>query len=102
MTELESARVLMPTVLIIDDDETHRYTLRRYLERAGFAVIERITGLEGLAAADSGIDLILLDVNLPDIDGREVCRRIKADPAISSIPVLQISASFVSGMDKVQ
>jgi two-component system NtrC family sensor kinase len=89
-------------VLIIDDREETRYIFRRILVRAGFAVEEAATGSEGLAKAMSMPDLVICDLNLPDMLGYEVCRRLKSNPATISIPVLQISASFVSDESKVQ
>src|SRR5262249_45078557 len=54
------------------------------------------TGAEALRRAREGFDLVLLDVHLPDIDGMEVCRRLKEDPTTASIPVLQLTATFAS------
>ena len=90
-----------PTILVVDDDEVKRYTLTRILARAGFEVIEALTGAEALRLVRRMPDLIVLDVQLPDIDGREVCRRLKADPETASIPVLHISATYVESEDKV-
>src|SRR5262249_30529527 len=67
----------------------------------GFDVMEAATGLEALRMAREKPDMVVLDVNLPDINGFEVCRRIKAHPATNAIPVLHLSASFVSSEDKV-
>jgi len=89
-------------VLVIDDQEATRYILRRNLTRAGFEVQEAETGAEGLAQAMLGPDLIICDVNLPDMLGYDVCRRLKSNPVTGSIPVLQISASFLSDESKVQ
>ena len=87
-------------VLIVDDSEQSRYVHARYLRMAGFEVIEAATGTEGLQRAPQA-DLVLLDVRLPDINGLEVCRRLKASETTASIPVLQTSASFVSVGDRV-
>ena len=89
-------------ILIIDDQEPTRYIFRRILTHAGFAIEEAETGSLGLVKVLSQPDLIILDVNLPDMLGYEVCRRIKSNPLTKSIPVLQISASFVSDESKVQ
>jgi signal transduction histidine kinase len=84
-------------ILSVDDNETSRYTIGRTLRQASFRVIEAGTGAEALQRArDDTPDLILLDVKLPDIDGFEVSRRLKADPATSTIPVLQITATYSS------
>ncbi|HET9087209.1 MAG TPA: response regulator, partial [Acidobacteriaceae bacterium] len=91
-----------PRILVIDDQETTRYIFRRILNRAGYIVEEAATGEEGLLKAASSPDLIIADVNLPDMLGYDVCRRIKANALSASIPLLQISASFVSDESKVQ
>lgn len=89
-----------PTVLNVNDDDTARYVLSRILRRDGFRVVEAATGTDAVRLAHGLPDLIVLDVNLPDIDGFEVCRRIKADPATLAIPVLHVSASRVGTADK--
>ena len=97
MTVREKSRILL-----VDDMEQNRYVLSRILARAGLEVEQCTTGKEALERVKSFPDLVILDVKLPDISGYEVCRRIKADPATRSVPVLQISASFVSNESKVQ
>lgn len=97
MDSEESARILC-----IDDDDTKRYAISRFLRREGFAVIEGGTGSEALELARTRPDLIILDVNLPDINGFEVCTRIRQDPFTSTIPILHLSASFVEVKDKVK
>ena len=87
-------------ILHVDDDDANRYAVTRTLVRAGFDVTEATTGNEALKAAEDKPDLIILDVRLPDIDGFEVCRRIKRQPATSQIPVLHLSASRVTSEDK--
>lgn len=89
-------------VLVIDDQEATRYVFRRNLTQAGFDVTEAETGEAGLTQAMLGPDLIICDVNLPDMLGYDVCRRLKSNPITNSIPVLQISASFLSDESKVQ
>jgi two-component system, NtrC family, sensor kinase len=76
--------------------------LSRILARAGLQVEQCTTGKEALERVKSCPDLVILDVKLPDLSGYEVCRRIKTDPITQSVPVLQISASFVSNESKVQ
>jgi PAS domain S-box-containing protein len=97
MTVRETSRILL-----VDDMEQNRYVLSRILARAGMEVEQCTTGKEALERVKSFPDLVILDVKLPDISGYEVCRRIKTDPATRSVPVLQISASFVSNESKAQ
>jgi serine phosphatase RsbU (regulator of sigma subunit)/DNA-binding response OmpR family regulator len=85
---------LAATVLLVDDDETKRYVLGTWLRRAGYTVTEVGTGQEALTSS-AAADVVLLDVNLPDMSGFEVCRRIKADPRTASVPVIQVSATAI-------
>src|SRR5258708_18386024 len=88
------------TILYVDDDELNRYAFSGIFREAGFVVREAATGTEALRLAAEKPDLIVLDVNLPDIDGFEVCRRIKAHPATSAIPVLHMSGLFTRTPDR--
>jgi PAS domain S-box-containing protein len=91
------------TILVVDDNEAERYYVCRVLSRAGFAVREAATGLEALSLAQSdNPSLITLDVRLPDLNGLEVCRRLKGNPATRDVPVLHISASFTSPENKAE
>jgi len=84
------------TILCADDTEAQRYVLVHVLRKAGFQVLEAGTGRAALAMMEAAPDLVVLDVNLPDISGIEVCRKIKSNPSTARTPVLQISATFVS------
>jgi PAS domain S-box-containing protein len=88
-------------ILLVDDDLVKRYTIAKTLIRAGFEIQEAGSGFEALRLVASLPDLVILDVKLPDIDGFEVCRRIKSTPATSAIPVLHISTTFIHMEDKV-
>ena len=88
-------------ILLVDDDLVKRYTIAKTLIRAGFEIQEAGSGGEALRLVASLPDLVILDVKLPDIDGFEVCRRIKSTPATSAIPVLHISTTFIDMEDKV-
>ena len=88
------------SILYVDDDAANRLVFSTVLRDAGFTTREAATGGDALRLAAEGPDLIILDINLPDIDGFEVCRRIKAHPATSSIPVLHMSAVYVRSQDK--
>ncbi len=82
------------TILAVDDYEPHRYALSRILQKAGFDVLTAATGAETLAqAAAAHPDLILLDIGLPDIDGLEVCKQLKANADTKRIPVIFITAT---------
>lgn len=80
-----------PTIVNVDDSEIPRYTVSRILRHAGFNVQEAATGEEALTLAKAVPDLILLDINLPDISGFEVCRRLKAAPETAGIPVVHLT-----------
>jgi two-component system, sensor histidine kinase len=90
------------TILNVDDDEANRYAKSRILKRAGYRVIEAGAGMQALRMVKESMpQLVLLDVKLPDINGLDVCRRIKEDPQSSHVMVLQISASHVTTPDRV-
>ena len=90
-------------ILIVDDAEAGRYAAARFLRRAGFRVIEASTGLEGLTIVrHEHPDVVLLDVSLPDLNGLEVCRRIKEEIGPGSPLIIQVSASFVRASDAVR
>jgi len=90
------------TILNVDDNEANRYAISRMLKRAGFATIEANGGEEALRLVAGRPDLVILDVDMPGLDGFEVCRRIKADPSTASIPVLHMSASYILSEDKTR
>ena len=85
-------------ILVIEDQEDNRAILRDLLTSAGFEVIEAVNGADGVAMAESETpDLILMDIQLPVIDGYEATRRIKANPALASIPVIAVTSYALSG-----
>lgn len=87
-------------ILNVDENDGSRYAKSRTLQRAGFTVCEAASGAEALRLVTAEQpDLVLLDVKLPDINGFEVCRRIKCNPATATVMVMQMSASFVEGHD---
>jgi PAS domain S-box-containing protein len=97
------AAVRTHTVLNVNDDEARRYLIGHALRRAGYRVVDAETGREALARAGAaGPDLILLDVRLPDIDGFEVCRRLKATVATATIPVVMVSEIFTDDVDRIE
>ncbi|HEX9820630.1 MAG TPA: response regulator [Methylomirabilota bacterium] len=81
-------------VLNVDDYAPARYARTKVLRQAGFEVVEASTGAEALACVEAlKPEVILLDINLPDISGYDVCRRLKDTPATATIPILHLSAS---------
>ena len=89
-----------PSILYVDDDEGDRQAYTWMLRRAGFRTREARTGADALRLAEEKPDLIILDINLPDIDGFEVCRRIKSHPATEAIPVLHLSGVYLRSEDR--
>lgn len=90
------------TILNVDDNHAGRYVKTRILERAGYRVIEAETGTDALRLARQALpQAILLDVRLPDINGLEVCRTIKTDPLTAHIMILQVSATHITGADRI-
>ena len=84
-------------ILVVDDYAGARYLRSRILIDAGYEVVEAENGEDALRlAATVHPSLILLDVNLPDISGTEVCTRLKRDPATAGIPVIQITGAWLS------
>jgi signal transduction histidine kinase len=96
MPDLQRTRILLA-----DDREENRYVLARVLNGAGYECLEAATGTKALELAETQPDLIILDVRLPDASGYDVCRALKQGPRTASIPILQISASFISPEDRV-
>src|SRR5687768_10338147 len=89
-------------ILIVNDNEAGRYATNRILSRAGFQTLEASTGEEGLRLARSASpQLVVLDINLPDLNGIEVCRQLKTDPRTANLMVLQVSATNIQVADRV-
>ncbi len=84
----------MKTILIVEDNEKNMKLARDILQVKGYRTIEAATGLAGLQAAqDEPPDLILMDIQLPDISGIEVYARLRADPMTARIPAIAFTAS---------
>ncbi|MEU4238963.1 SpoIIE family protein phosphatase [Actinoplanes sp. NPDC026619] len=91
------------TLLVVDDSATKRYLLVSWLTRAGFTVQQAETGGEALRMLPgSGVDLVVLDVKLPDMSGFDVCEQIKTDPQLGALPVIHVSAHAVDVVDRTQ
>jgi PAS domain S-box-containing protein len=89
-------------VLVVDDNPATLYSTSRVLRAADFNVIEAATGREALELAPQGTDIVMLDVNLPDIHGFEVCQRLRSDPRTARLPIIHVSATFVTDLDKAR
>ncbi|WP_061297409.1 SpoIIE family protein phosphatase [Herbidospora cretacea] len=90
-------------ILVVDDISANRYVISSWLQHSGYAVVEAATGAEALIRVKEELpDLVLLDVRMPDMDGFEVCERIKADPVSASLPVIHLTASAVGVGDRTQ
>jgi two-component system, cell cycle response regulator DivK len=85
-------------ILVVDDQEDLRGMLRDLLSGTGYTVIEAENGERGVASAKSEQpDLILMDIQMPVLDGYEAARRIKADPALKPIPIVAVSSFAMKG-----
>jgi two-component system, cell cycle response regulator DivK len=85
-------------ILVVEDHEDNRRILRDLLTNAGFQLIEAETGPDGVRMAKlHRPDLILMDLQLPGIDGYEAARQIKAEPHLSSVPIIAVTSFALSG-----
>ena len=90
-------------VLVVDDDDTARYTVASFATRPGTEVLEAENGTAGIARAQAEHpDVILLDLMMPGIGGHEVLQRLKSDPDTASIPVIIVTSRFVNDDEKQQ
>jgi two-component system, cell cycle response regulator DivK len=87
-------------ILVVEDHEDNRRILRDLLTSVGYEVIEAITGEQGVKLAEAHVpDLILMDIQLPGLDGYEATRRIKANPRLRPIPIIVVTSYALSGDD---
>ena len=87
-------------ILVVEDQEDNRRIIRDLLTSASFEVIEAVTAKAGVSSAETHHpDLILMDIQLPDFDGYEATRRIKAIPALSSTTIIAVTSYALSGDD---
>jgi two-component system, cell cycle response regulator DivK len=85
-------------ILMVEDTEDNRQIIRDLMESVGYDLIEAVDGAAGVAmAAEHRPDLILMDIQLPVMDGYEASRRIKADPELSHIPIIAVTSYALSG-----
>jgi two-component system cell cycle response regulator DivK len=87
-------------ILVVEDQEDNRQIIRDLLTSVGYQLIEAADGEAGIRLAQSERpDLILMDIQLPVLDGYEATRRIKADPELRSIPIIVVTSYALSGDD---
>lgn len=87
-------------ILYIEDNEDNMTLVQRALEARGYRLLKATRGLDGIAIAETEhLDLILLDINLPDIDGHEVARRLRSSrkSELAKIPIIAITANALKG-----
>src|SRR5688572_10754727 len=83
----------MKSIALIEDDADLAYTTRLNLEKEGFRVVHFNNGQEGLVAVQRGnFDFLVLDLNLPDLDGLTICRELRREPATRRLPILMLTA----------
>lgn len=88
----------MPRILLVEDNEMNRDMLSRRLERKGYEIVIAVDGGQGVEMAKSSTpDIILMDMSLPVLDGWEATRRIKADAALRTIPIIALTAHAMAG-----
>jgi two-component system cell cycle response regulator DivK len=88
------------TILYIEDNPDNMLLVQRALESRGYRLLKAVNGVDGISMAEgSMIDLILLDINLPDIDGYEVARRLRKStkPELAYIPIIAVTANALKG-----
>jgi len=87
-------------ILVVEDQEDNRCIVRDLLTSVGYEIVEAVTGEDGVLMAETHVpDLILMDIQLPGIDGYEATRRIKANAALQQIPVIAVTSYALSGDD---
>ena len=89
-------------LLVVDDEPASLYATVRVLNNAGFRTLEATTGAQGLAAASDEISAMIVDVHLPDMDGFALCRQLRMRPDTARMPVLHLTAAYVTDADKVR
>ena len=88
----------MAKILLVEDNEMNRDMLSRRLERKGYEVDMAVDGRQGVDKAKTlAYDLILMDMSLPEIDGWEATRELRADPATKALPIIALTAHAMSG-----
>ena len=88
----------MPKILLVEDNEMNRDMLSRRLQRKGYEVATAVDGLQGVEMGRSGdYDLILMDMSLPELDGWQATRQLRAAPELERIPIIALTAHAMAG-----
>jgi two-component system cell cycle response regulator DivK len=88
-------------ILVVEDQEDNRRILRDLLASAGYEIVEAVTGKEGVSMAQMHRpDVIIMDIQMPEMDGYEATRQIKANSALRDIPIIAVTSYALSGDDK--
>jgi CheY-like chemotaxis protein len=88
----------MAKILLVEDNEMNRDMLSRRLERRGYQVLVAVDGAEGVARATAELpDLVLMDMSLPEVDGWEATRRLRADERTRTMPIIALTAHAMAG-----
>ena len=87
-----------PSVLYVEDNVDNRILVKRVLQAEGYAVFEAGTAAEGIRVAERhGPSLILIDINMPEVDGLTLTSRLRSDPRLASIPIIALTANVMRG-----
>lgn len=88
----------MTRILLVEDNEMNRDMLSRRLERRGYEIAIAVDGRQGVEMAKAGAyDLVLMDMSLPEVDGWEATRQLRADPATKALPIIALTAHAMAG-----
>ncbi len=88
----------MPRILLVEDNEMNRDMLSRRLERKGYEVVMAVDGKEGIdKAREGGYDVILMDMSLPEIDGWDATRQLRASAETADVPIIALTAHAMAG-----
>jgi two-component system cell cycle response regulator DivK len=95
---IRMSQIQKSTILYVEDNPDNRSLIRRVLEAEGYAVVEAVSATQALERLESGnIDLVLMDINLPEMDGYTLTARIKAIEKFSKIPIVAVTANVMRG-----
>lgn len=95
---IDMERRAMPKILLVDDEEPNRDFLTRRLVKRGFVVVEAIDGVDACSkAASERPDIILMDVNMPVLDGLQATQQIRSNPETRQIPIIALTALAMAG-----